>query len=133
MRSNTNQEPKRKKDERVDGLVYKERRKMNQKIVSTVSFLLGGDFSIICFCKSMNVEPLFANSLRRLITESSLKLATARSACTRSYLHVRPRISTSVYAVIFNCKISIFMGVRLHTQGGRRSNLQPSSYSCEQQ
>lgn len=35
----------------------------------------------------MNVEPPLANNLRRLITESSLKLATARSACPRSYLH----------------------------------------------
>ena len=59
----------------------------NQKMVSILSFLFGGDFSTICFCRSMNVEPLLANNLRRLITESSLKPATARSACTRLYLH----------------------------------------------
>lgn len=59
----------------------------NQKMVSILSFLFGGDFSTICFCKSMNVEPLLANNLRRLITESSLRPATARSACTRLYLH----------------------------------------------
>ena len=61
--------------------------RVNQKMVSIVSFLFGGDFSTICFCMSMNVEPLLANNLRRLITESSLKPATARSACPRSYLH----------------------------------------------
>lgn len=55
-------------------------------MVSIVSFLFGGDFSTICLWRSMKVEPLLANNLRRLITESSLKLATARSACSRSYL-----------------------------------------------
>lgn len=62
---------------------------MNQKMVSTLSFLLGGAFSTICFCRSMKVDPLLANNLRRLITESSLKLATVRSACTKSYLHIQ--------------------------------------------
>ena len=61
-------------------------KKTNQNIVSIVSFLFDGAFSTFCFCNSMNVEPLLANNLRKLITESSLKLATARSACTRSYL-----------------------------------------------
>jgi len=37
----------------------------------------------------MKLIPLFANSLLRLIIESSLKLATARSACTSSYLQHR--------------------------------------------
>ena len=44
---------------------------------------------MICFCKSMKLVPLFANSRLRLIIESSLKLATARSACTSSYLQHR--------------------------------------------
>lgn len=61
---------------------------IHQKMVSTVSLLLGGDFSIICFCKSMKLIPLFANNLLRLITESSLYFAMARSACTNSYLQV---------------------------------------------
>ncbi|KAJ0576739.1 hypothetical protein HanIR_Chr05g0227841 [Helianthus annuus] len=57
-------------------------------MVSTVSLLLGGVFSTTCFCSSMKVEPVCAKSLRRLITDNSLKPPTARSACTRSYLQV---------------------------------------------
>lgn len=83
-----------------DQLKYMERteecKKMNQNIVSMVSFLFDGAFSAFCFCKSINVEPLLANNLRKLITESSLKLPTARSACTRSYLHNIIQVSISV-------------------------------------
>ncbi|KAB1224670.1 hypothetical protein CJ030_MR2G024704 [Morella rubra] len=71
-------------------------------MVSMVSFLFGGALSTICFCRSMNVEPLLANNLRRLITGSLLNSATARSACTRSYpytfsalpLHISDRIQS---------------------------------------
>ncbi|RHN68496.1 hypothetical protein MtrunA17_Chr3g0114531 [Medicago truncatula] len=62
-------------------------------MVSIPSLLLGGFLSMICFSKSINVEPLLANSLLKLITESSLKLATARSACPKSYLQVSLSIS----------------------------------------
>lgn len=83
-----------KKCTRVEYETLLEDEVKNQKMVSIVSFLLEGFFSITCFCKSINVEPLWANNLRKLITDSSLKLPTARSACPRSYLHFKP---ASVY------------------------------------
>ena len=58
--------------------------KFPHEIVSVIVLLFGAFFSSGCFCKSMNSAPLFANSLRRLITDSWLKLLTARSACVNS-------------------------------------------------
>lgn len=112
---------------------------MNQNIVSIVSFLFDGAFSALCFCNSINVDPLFANNLRRLITESSLKLATARSACTRLYLHIiRFRYTYQELGTFNMCVHSIINWLNLisnevHTRGGHRSMLQPSLYNCERQ
>lgn len=80
---------------------------VSQKMVSTVSFLLGGDLSIICFCMSMKLSPLCANILLRLITESSLYLATARSACSSSYLYVTRNSYTQEASIDFPNELNI--------------------------
>lgn len=108
---------------------------MNQKMVSIVSFLLGGAFSTVCFCRSMKVEPLLANNLRRLITESSLRLATAKSAWTRSYLHFRIKNDinkTHFWPVCFPQPLkNIVFEIQILTRDERRLIPQPSLYSCE--
>lgn len=101
--------------------------RINQKMVSTVSRLLGGAFSIICFCRSMKLIPLLANSLLRLITESSLYFAIARSACTSSYLQV---IRVSAQLRSERNENHWFKG-QLRTLGERQSVRLPSWYSCE--
>ena len=98
-------------------------------MVSTVSLLLVGAFSIICFCRSMKLIPLFANSLLRLITESLLYFAIVRSACTSSYLQVI-RISSTQLRSKRN-GITSFKG-QLHTLDEHQSVRLPSWYSYAQ-
>ena len=97
-------------------------------MVSTVSLLLVGAFSIICFCRSMKLIPLFANSLLRLITESLLYFAIVRSACTSSYLQV---IGISTQLRSERNGITGFKG-QLHTLDEHQSVRLPSWYNCEQ-
>lgn len=104
------------------------KRRINQKMVSTVNLLLGGDLSDICFCRSMKLIPLFANSLLRLITESLLYFAIARSACTSSYLQV---IKISIQLTSEKHGITGFKG-HIHTLDEHQSVQLPSWYSCEQ-
>jgi hypothetical protein len=75
----------------------------------------------------MKLIPLFANSLLRLITESSLYFAIARSACTSSYLQV---IRVSAQLRSERNENHWFKG-QLRTLGERQSVRLPSWYSCE--
>ena len=49
---------------------------IHQKMVSTVSLLLGGDFSIICFCKSISAD-------RNLFAIDSISSSSVTIACSQ--------------------------------------------------